>query len=252
MTEQACCCKENCSSATENESNKYFIIRLIISAIIFAVALAIENNLYLMLASFAFSGGDVIIQAVKNILKGKVFDENFLMTIATVGAFIIGEYPEGAAVMLFFQAGELLQDISAGHSRKAITSLMDIRPTYATLISGTRLPPEVVEINDLILVKPGERIPLDGIVTEGNAAVDTSALTGESIPKDVSKGDNVLSGTVCVNGVLTIQVTKPYSESTVAKILELTQNASSKKSHTERFITRFAKVYTPIVTSLAV
>jgi Cd2+/Zn2+-exporting ATPase len=195
-------------------------------------------------------GGEVLVKAAKNIAKGEIFDENFLMGIATIGAFAIGEYPEGAAVMIFYRVGEAFQDYAVGRSRKSISALMDLRPDYANLKTAggiRRVSPETVRSGDLIVVKPGEKIPLDGVVVDGFSALDTSALTGESMPRDVEKGSAVLSGSVNKNGLLTIEVSKVFGESTVSKILNLVQNAGNKKSVTENFITRFARYYTPAV-----
>lgn len=221
-------------------------------ALIFNLGTAIEIPIFLI--SYLLVGGDILLRAAKNIARGQLFDENFLMSIATIGAFAIGQYPEGIAVMLFYQVGELFQSIAVNRSRKSISDLMDIRPEYATLKVGNetkKVSPEEVQIGDLIIVKPGEKIPLDGIVIEGNSMVDTSALTGESVPREVEAGSEVLSGFVNSNGVLSIQVTKAYSESTVAKILDLVQNASSRKAPTENFITKFARYYTPVVVIIA-
>jgi Cd2+/Zn2+-exporting ATPase len=212
-------------------------------------------RLAVFLASYLLMGGEVLIKAVKNITKGEIFDENFLMSIATIGAFAIGEYPEGAAVMIFYRVGEAFQDYAVGRSRKSISALMDIRPDYANLKTAAgleRVSPEKVRIGDLIVVKPGEKIPLDGIVAEGFSALDTSALTGESLPRDVEKGSAVLSGSINKSGLLTIEVNKVFGESTVSKILNLVQNAGSKKSVTENFITKFARYYTPAVVFSAV
>lgn len=221
-------------------------------ALIFNLGAAVELPLFII--AYLLIGGDILLRAGKNIVRGQLFDENFLMSIATIGAFAIGEYPEGIAVMLFYQVGELFQGIAVNRSRKSISDLMDIRPEYATLKIGNetkRVSPEEVKVGDLILVKPGEKIPLDGIIIEGNSMVDTSALTGESVPREVEKGNEVLSGFVNANGILTIEVTKTYGESTVAKILDLVQNASSRKAPTENFITKFARYYTPIVVIIA-
>lgn len=237
---------------------KKLITRLSTGFILGAIALilnlgtAIEIPIFLI--SYLLVGGDILLRAAKNIARGQVFDENFLMSIATIGAFAIGQYPEGIAVMLFYQVGELFQSIAVNRSRKSISDLMDIRPEYATLKVGhevKKVSPEEVHVGDLIIVKPGEKIPLDGIVIEGNSMVDTSALTGESVPREVEAGSEVLSGFVNSNGVLSIQVTKEYSESTVAKILDLVQNASSRKAPTENFITKFARYYTPVVVIIA-
>ena len=191
-------------------------------------------------------------KSFKNILKGKLFDENFLMSMATVGAFTIGEFAEGAAVMLFYQVGELLQDISVSRSEKAITALTQMRLDYATMQNGERVSPEKVSVGDIVTVKTGEKVALDGVIVKGSATVDTSPLTGEPMPKDLTEGDTVLSGFICQNGLLTVKVTKPYADSTAAKIFELTQQAASQKTQTERFITKFARIYTPAVMLAAV
>jgi Cd2+/Zn2+-exporting ATPase len=220
-----------------------------------SVNLAPLTRLALFLASYLLVGGEVLIKAGRNIARGEIFDENFLMGIATIGAFAIGEYPEGAAVMIFYRVGEAFQDYAVGHSRKSISTLMDIRPDYANLKTAAglqRVSPETVRVGDLIVVKPGEKIPLDGVVAEGFSALDTSALTGESLPRDVEKESAVLSGSINKSGILTIEVSKVFGESTVSKILNLVQNAGSKKSVTENFITRFARYYTPAVVFSAV
>ena len=201
------------------------------------------------------AGGDVVKKAIINIRHGQVFDENFLMSIATMGAFFVGEYPEGVAVMLFYQVGELFQSYAVGKSRKSIASLMQIRPDSANLLKDgtvTVVSPEEVFIDDLILVKAGEKIPLDGIILEGTSSLDTKALTGESLPREVSIGDTAISGCINLRGTLTIKVTKLFEESTVAKILDMVENVSSKKAKAENFISKFASVYTPIVVILAV
>lgn len=206
------------------------------------------------LISYLLVGGEVVYRALKNISKGQIFDENFLMSVATIGAFAIGEYPEGVAVMLFYQIGEAFQRIAVNRSRKSISNLMDIRPDFANLKIGDeirKVTPEEVSIGDFILIKPGEKVPLDGRVVEGYSALDTSALTGESLPFDVEPGSEILSGSINKNGVLVLEVTKEFGESTISKILELVQNASSKKAPTENFITKFARYYTPIVTFAA-
>ncbi|MDR0446998.1 MAG: cadmium-translocating P-type ATPase [Oscillospiraceae bacterium] len=213
------------------------------------------GELFIFGAAYLLIGGEVVLRAAKNISKGQVFDENFLMTVATIGAFAIGEYPEGAAVMLFYQIGEAFQDYAVGKSRRSITALMDIRPDFANLKSADgvlRVSPEEVRVGDLIIVKPGEKIPLDGRVTDGYSALDTSALTGESLPRDVQPGSDVLSGSICTNGLLTIEVTRPFGESTVSKILALVQNASGNKAPVENFITKFARYYTPAVVFAAI
>lgn len=234
--------------------------RIIIGAAVLATAILLSlNNEWLQIALFIISyiivGGDVVKRAVKNIFKGQVFDENFLMSIATIGAFFIGEYPEGVAVMLFYQVGELFQSYAVGKSRKSIASLMDIRPDYANVKKGDELvkvDPDEVQIGDIIIIKAGEKIPLDGKVIEGSSMIDTSALTGESVPREVEVGSDILSGCININGVITAEVTKEFGESTVSKILDLVENASSKKSNSEQFITKFARYYTPVVVIIAV
>jgi Cd2+/Zn2+-exporting ATPase len=207
-------------------------------------------SLLVLLASYFLAGGGVLLRALKNITRGKVFDENFLMSLATAGAFAIGEYPEAAAVMIFYQVGEAFQDLAVNRSRKNIAALMDIRPDFANLKTGDGIrvvAPEQVAAGDRIVVKPGERVPLDGRVVEGNSALDTSALTGEALPRDVERGSEVLSGSINKNGLLVVEVTKEFGESTVAKILNLVQNAGSRKARMENFISRFARYYTPAV-----
>ena len=242
-----------------NGEDKNKIIRIAISGVLFAIGVIVDlpkiMEISIFLLSYIIVGGEILIRALKNISRGQVFDENFLMSIATIGAFIIGEFPEGVAVMLFYQTGELFQDIAVDRSRKSISDLMDIRPDYANIkIDGElkKVSPEEVKIGDIIVVKPGEKVPLDGKVIEGNSMVDTSSLTGESVPREVETGNNILSGFININGVLTIEVTKEFGDSTVSKILELVQNASSKKAPTENFITKFARYYTPIVVFTAV
>lgn len=237
-------------------NNKNRITRIILGGALFVIALLAKSEfqLPLYLISYIIVGGDVVLKAVKNIFRGQVFDENFLMCIATVGAFIIGEYPEGVAVMLFYQVGEVFQNYAVDQSRKSIVSLMDIRPDYANVKRGSELvkmDPDEVKIDDIIVIKAGERIPLDGVIIDGNSMIDTSALTGESVPRDLSVGSEVLSGCININGVLTVRVTKGYEESTVSKILDLVENASSKKSNSENFITKFARYYTPAVVIVA-
>lgn len=207
------------------------------------------------LASYILVGGKVVLRAAKNIAHGRVFDENFLMSVATIGAFCIGEFAEGVAVMLFYEIGEFFEDLAVDRSRKSIASLMDIRPDYANLKIGSetkKVSPEEVEIGDLILVRPGEKVPLDGVVEDGSSSLDTSALTGESVPRSAGPGDEILSGCVNGSGLLTVRVTKEFGESTVTKILDLVQNASSHKAPSENFITKFAKVYTPAVVFSAI
>lgn len=233
--------------------------RIIIGSIVFFAAIILNTNnnllqLALFVTSYIIVGSDVVLRAVRNILKGDVFDENFLMSIASIGAFFVGEFPEGVAVMLFYQVGELFQSYAVNKSRKSIASLMDIRPDYANVKKGDELvktDPDEVHIGDIIVIKAGERIPLDGIVIDGNSMIDTSALTGESIPREIEVGSDLLSGCININGVLTAEVTKEFGESTVSKILDLVENASSKKSNSEQFITKFARYYTPIVVIIA-
>jgi len=255
------CDSDSCKLSFENDdSNKVYrrIIQYGISAILFAIALLFNLLGYikftLFFISYIIAGGDVVLKATKNILKGQIFDEYFLMSIATIGAFAIGEYPESVAVMLFYQIGELLQDIAVDRSKRSIKELMNIRPDYANLKIGyeiKRVSPQEVRPGDVIIVKPGEKIPLDGKVIEGESMVDTSALTGESVLKEVYKGADVLSGFINKNGLLTIEVTREFAESTVSKVLGLIEEASSKKAPTEKFMTKFAKYYTPIVVFLA-
>ncbi len=233
---------------------KINLVRIILSAVLFAVAWALPFKGYMRLLAFLLPytiiGYDVLWSAARNIARGHVFDENFLMAIATIGAFLIREYPEAAAVMLFYQAGELLSDIAVGKSRRSIAALMDIRPDSATVLrDGVEIvmPPQDVSIGDTIIVRPGERIPLDGVILEGETAVNTSALTGESLPAEKGVSDSVVSGSVNIIGVIKIEVQTKYAESMVTKILDLVENASAKKARTEKFITRFARYYTPCV-----
>ena len=235
-------------------------IKIIIAFILFLVSLVIsfENvwiNSILYIISYLIVGLDIVIKAVRNIFRGKIFDENFLMTIATIGAFVIGEFPEAVAVMLFYQVGELFQSYAVDKSRKSIASLMDIRPDFANLKKDGKIEkcdPEEINIEDIIIIKPGEKVPLDGTVIDGNSMLDTSALTGESIPREVTVGDDILSGCINQTGLLEVKVTKKFGESTVSKILDLVENASSKKSKSENFISKFAKYYTPIVVVIAI
>ena len=241
----------------KNDINKKDIIKLVIGSLvyifgIYQIATGFESKLadVMFIIAYVIVGGEVLLKALKNVIRGQMFDENFLMSIATIGALSIGELPEAVGVMLFYQLGEFLQGIAVGKSRKSITSLMKIRPDYANLKEGSELKvvsPEEVKIGDLIVVKPGEKVPLDGVVIDGDSMVDTSALTGESVLREVSKGESVLSGFINKNALLTIEVTKGFEESTVSKILDLVENASSKKSKTENFITKFSKYYTPAV-----
>ena len=236
------------------------IIQVISALILFIIGLSVkfENiwiNRAIYLISYAIVGAEIVIVAIKNIFKGEVFDEHFLMAVATIGAISIGEYPEAVAVMLFYQIGEIFQDYAVDKSKKSITELMDIRPDYANVKREDKIlkvKPEEVKINEIIVVKPGEKIPLDGIVIDGKSMLDTSSLTGESLPRSIKKDEEVLSGCINQSGTITIKVTKEYGESTVHKILDLVENASNKKSKSENFITKFAKYYTPIVVILAV
>ena len=239
------------------------LIRIIVGAVIYAAAILIDifagiNHWIvfgIFLVSFLVIGGDVIWKALRNIARGRIFDENFLMLIATVGAFVLQDYREGVAVMLFYQVGELFQSYAVNRSRKSISELMDIAPEFANVMRGGKLEtvdPEEVEMGETIVVKPGEKIPLDGVVLEGTSFLDTSALTGESVPREVQPESSVLSGCINNTGVLTIEVTKEFEDSTVAKILDLVENASSRKANAENFITKFARYYTPVVVIAAV
>lgn len=205
---------------------------------------------------YLLTARDIVLNAIKKLFKGKAMDEQFLMTVSSLGAFFVGQYPEACAVMLFYMVGELFQDYAVDKSRDSITDLMDIRPDYANLLkkdgSYEKVSPDKVKIGDTIIVKPGEKVPLDGVVISGQGSIDTSSLTGESLPRETMAGDDIISGSISINGALTIKVTKEFGESTVSKILELVEHASGKKAKTERFITRFAKVYTPIVVACAV
>lgn len=233
--------------------------RILAGAVLLLVAVLIPADgilrLLLFLVPYLLAGGDVLWRAVRNILRGQVFDENFLMVVATIGAFCIGEYPEAVLVMVFYQVGEWFQGYAVGRSRASIAALMDIRPDHANVETpeGLRqVDPEEVAVDDIIVVKAGERIPLDGTVLDGRTTVDTAALTGESMPRETGPGDSVISGCINIGGLLRVKVTKPYGESTVAKILDLVENSSSKKARAENFITRFARVYTPLVVMAAV
>lgn len=217
------------------------------------IEISIANILFII--SYIIVGFEIVKKAFRNITRGKIFDENFLMTVATIGAFFVGEFPEAVTVMLFYQIGELFQSFAVDKSRKSIASLMDIRPDYANLVDGDdikKVKPDTVKIGDIILIKPGEKIPLDGIIIEGESFIDTKALTGESVPRSVKSGENVLSGTINQTGILKVKVEKKFGESTVSKILDLVENASSKKSKSENFISKFARYYTPIVVIIAV
>ncbi len=235
-------------------------IKIIIALILFIFAMAVkfENvwiNNSIFILSYIIVGFEILRKAVRNIFRGKVFDENFLMAIATIGAFAIGEFPEAVAVMLFYQIGELFQSYAVDKSRKSIASLMDIRPDYANAYRNGNLEkvdPDEVQIGETIVIKPGEKVPLDGRIIEGNTNLDTKALTGEALPREVGKGEDILSGCINLNGTIKVEVTKKFGESTVSKILDLVENASSKKSKSENFITKFARYYTPAVVIIAV
>lgn len=236
------------------------LIKIIITFILFLVSLIIKFpnewiNKGIYIIAYLIVGLDIVLKAIRNIFRGKVFDENFLMTIATIGAFAIGEFPEAVAVMLFYQVGELFQSYAVDKSRKSIASLMDIRPDYANVRCGgeiSKINPEKVKIGETIIVKPGEKVPLDGTIIKGTSMLDTSSLTGESLPREVKENDEVLSGCINQKGLLEIKVTKEFGQSTVSKILDLVENASSKKSKSENFITKFAKYYTPTVVIIAI
>ena len=251
--------KKKAKFSLNDEKAKLF--KIIIGALVFIFAFYQEAtghenqySLFIFLASYVIVGGDVLYKAFRNITRGRIFDENFLITVATIGAIIIGESSEAVGVMLFYKIGEYLQELAVGKSRKSISELMQIRPDVANLKVGNGVEvvdPEDVEIGDYIVVKPGEKVPLDGVIVEGNSMVDTSALTGESVLRTVKKGDELLSGFINKNALLTVQVTKDFSESTVSKILDMVENASSKKSKTENFISVFSRYYTPVVVTLA-
>ena len=256
-------CEHHCCNEHEHKHKhkhgaspvKRVIIAFVITVAAMIIALPLWLKVLAFLSAYLLSGGDVLLRALKNIFKGEVFDENFLMGIATLGAFAIGEYPEAVMVMVLYQTGEYFQHRAVEKSKKSISDLMDIRPDYANLAVTDGLKkvlPNDVKINDIIVVKTGEKIPLDGVVIEGEAAVDTSALTGESALRSLKTDDEALSGCINTNGFLKIRVTKPFGESTVSKILELVENASAKKAKTENFITKFARYYTPAVVAAAV
>ncbi|WP_461248142.1 HAD-IC family P-type ATPase, partial [Treponema sp. R6D11] len=262
-TLKAPCC-DNCGEkeASNNSEERKRLLKLVAGAAILAVAIYLDKTwkydrnvpIIAFIIAYLILGGNFSRQAVRNIARGQIFDENFLMSIATIGAFYIGETAEAAGVMLFYQIGEYFQDMTVDKSKKSITDLMDIRPDYANLVKGDnieKVSPDIVRIGDVIIVKPGEKIPLDGIVTEGASMLDASALTGESVPRKVQARDVVLSGCVNQTGVIKIEVTKIFGESTGSKIIGHVENASGKKAKTENFITAFARVYTPVVVSLA-
>lgn len=243
----------------DHPESKGMLIRMGVGAAVFAAALLLGSissalRLVLLVAAYIILGADVVLSAVRNILKGHVFDENFLMSLSSIGAFFIGEHPEAVAVMLFYQVGEYCQNLAVQRSRKSISDLMDIRPDCATVRRNGKLlevSPETVGVGEFIVVRPGEKIPLDGTVVEGSSMLDTRALTGESVPRKVSVFDPVLSGCINESGVLIIRVTKAYNDSTVAKIIDLVENAASRKAPTENFITKFARYYTPVVVIVA-
>ena len=255
--------KQKSNSGTESDSDyRILILRLVIGAVICGIGLAsavvLKAPLYIELAflvvSYLILGGDVVWRAVVNISKGRIFDEHFLMSVSTIGAFVIGEYPEAVAVMLFYQVGELFQTLAVRRSAQSISKLMDLRPDSATVLRNGEhidVSPETVSIGETIIVKPGGKIPLDGIVLEGDSMLDTRALTGESVPRTVHPGDTVLSGCVNQDGILTVRTTKAFGESTASKIIDLVENASSRKAKTENFITTFARYYTPVVVAMA-
>lgn len=239
------------------KKNKIIIFRIIISFIILFSSIILEDNIknILLFIGYLIIGYDVLLMAIRNIFKGNFLDENFLMTIATIGAIAIKELPEAMAVMLFYQIGELFQNMAVEKSRKSISELMEIRPDYANLLindEAKKVSPDEVQIGDIILVKPGEKVPIDGIVIDGNSLVDTKSITGESTPKNIKINDEIISGCINLNGLLKIKVKKIFKDSTVSKILELVENASNKKSKSEKFITKFSRVYTPVVVILAI
>lgn len=266
----SCCCHaqeeghDSCGCGHDHEHgeeavfDKKFFLRFGLGLLLFLCAVFLREGVAgapQFLAAYLIFGYDVLLRAGKNIVRGQVFDENFLMSLSTIGALAIGEMAEAVFVMLFYQVGEAFQDYAVAHSRKSITALLDIRPDFARLVAEgetKEVSPETVRIGDCILVKAGERIPLDGIIEEGHAMLDTAALTGESLPRNAEVGERVLSGCINMDGTLQIRVEKPFGESTVMKILEMVENAAGKKSKTERFITRFARIYTPVVVLLAV
>ena len=254
--------KKQEANESYNNEDKKLTVRLATGAAIYAIGMALTVfakvplpiELAFLIVSYVILGGDVVWQAVRNISKGRVFDEHFLMSVSTIGAFVIGEYPEAVAVMLFYQVGEFFQSLAVKRSRKSISDLMDIRPDSATVRRNGELitiSPENVSIGEIIIVKPGEKIPLDGVVLDGDSMLDTRALTGESVPRSVHKGDEALSGCMNQTGVLMIKTTKAFGESTASKIIDLVENASSRKAPTENFITTFARYYTPVVVILA-
>ena len=254
--------KKDEKAAVYNDEDKKRTIRLAVGAVVYAIGMALTvfaklptlAELAFLIVAYVILGRDVVWQAVKNITRGQVFDEHFLMSVSTIGAFAIGEYPEAVAVMLFYQVGEFFQSLAVKRSRKSISDLMDIRPDSATVKRNGVLQvvsPESVAVGEIIVVKPGEKIPLDGIVVDGESMLDTKALTGESVPRSIRKGDEALSGCINQSGLLTLKVTKSFGESTVSKITDLVENASARKAPTENFITTFARYYTPVVVGMA-
>ena len=254
--------KKDEKAAVYNDADKKRTIRLAVGAVVYAIGMALTvfaklptlAELAFLIVAYVILGWDVVWQAVKNITRGQVFDEHFLMSVSTIGAFAIGEYPEAVAVMLFYQVGEFFQSLAVKRSRKSISDLMDIRPDSATVKRNGVLQvvsPESVAVGEIIVVKPGEKIPLDGIVVDGESMLDTKALTGESVPRSIRKGDEALSGCINQSGLLTLKVTKSFGESTVSKITDLVENASARKAPTENFITTFARYYTPVVVGMA-
>ena len=238
--------------------HKIMSIRIIASAVLlgssYIPSFTVEIHIALCIAAYLLIGADIVYKAVRNLRYGRIFDENFLMTIATVGAFIIGEYPEAVAVMMFYQIGELFSDIAVARSKASISALIDIRPDYANIETDgilCKVSPEDVPAGSIIVIKPGEKVPLDGTILSGNSTLDTAALTGESLPREVSKGDAIISRSMNLTGLLRIRTSGTYGESTVAKILDLVQNADTGKAQSEKFITRFARYYTPIVVAVA-
>ena len=253
--------KKDEKAAVYNDEDKKRTIRLAVGAVVYAIGMALTvfaklptlAELAFLIVAYVILGWDVVWQAVKNITRGQVFDEHFLMSVSTIGAFAIGEYPEAVAVMLFYQVGEFFQSLAVKRSRKSISDLMDIRPDSATVKRNGVLQvvsPESVAVGEIIVVKPGEKIPLDGIVVDGESMLDTKALTGESVPRSIRKGDEALSGCINQSGLLTLKVTKSFGESTVSKITDLVENASARKAPTENFITTFARYYTPVVVGM--
>ena len=254
--------KKDEKAAVYNDEDKKRTIRLAVGAVVYAIGMALTvfaklptlAELAFLIVAYVILGWDVVWQAVKNITRGQVFDEHFLMSVSTIGAFAIGEYPEAVAVMLFYQVGEFFQSLAVKRSRESISDLMDIRPDSATVKRNGVLQvvsPESVAVGEIIVVKPGEKIPLDGIVVDGESMLDTKALTGESVPRSIRKGDEALSGCINQSGLLTLKVTKSFGESTVSKIIDLVENASARKAPTENFITTFARYYTPVVVGMA-